>query len=126
MDIGKDDSTPQTGIIPKYLVWTGWGHVIFRLREFIGMDQAMFGLLIGGYTQGQISRYEIQKTEPPIDFWIKLMLMFSLNISWVMTGMGVPYMEITPESDERSRLNRWLTLQKNKAAFMREIEINAN
>lgn len=87
--------------------WAGWGLVIRHLRQSCNMDQTVFGRFIGGYTRAQISRYEKETSEPPIDFWIKMMKIFGLNISWALTGKGLPYIEEYQDSGERNTFLKW-------------------
>jgi len=101
--------------------WESWGLVIRHLRDFEGMDQFVFGRLLQGYTQGQISRYETEQTEPPLDFWIKLVRTFGLSISWALTGKGLPYIEAWMDSEERQRLARWERLQADNKDFLQEL-----
>jgi transcriptional regulator with XRE-family HTH domain len=101
--------------------WQSYGLVIKRLREFIGMDQEIFGRLLQGYTRMQISRYEKEAAQPPIDFWIKMMKFFGLNINWLFTGKGLPYIEEFGDSEERKRLIKWVTLINNKTDFVNQL-----
>lgn len=81
------------------------------------MDQADFGRLIGGYTRGKISRYEAEKSEPPIDFWVKVMKTFGLNINWAMTGDGIPYISAYADCPERKRFLKWYKLKRDMDDF---------
>jgi len=102
--------------------WQGWGFVIRHLREYTSMDQAVFGRLLQGYTRGQISRYEIEDTEPPIDFWVKMMRTFGVNINWVYTGQGEPYIRKFQDSEERLRFFEWARLINEKENFLKELK----
>jgi hypothetical protein len=101
--------------------WESWGLVIRHLRDSFRMDQTIFGRLLQGYTRGQIARYETEQTEPPIDFWIKLMRTFGLNINWALTGKGLPYIEAYGGSEERRKLARWERLQADNKDFLQEL-----
>jgi len=128
----KPDS-PDSAYIPAYICfadkelhgvdyqWESWGLVIRHLRDCVRMDQTIFGRVLQGYTRGQIARYETEQTEPPIDFWIKLMRTFGLNISWALTGKGLPYIEAYADSEERQRLERWEHLQADNKKFLQEL-----
>jgi transcriptional regulator with XRE-family HTH domain len=101
--------------------WQTWGLVIRDLREYAGMDQAVFVRLLRGYTRGQISRFEIDETEPPIDFWHKMMRTFGLNITWALTGTGCPFIEEFSDSEERKRFLEWSHLIADKEDFLKKI-----
>ena len=101
--------------------WESWGFVIRHLRDLVCMDQTAFGRLVRGYTRGQIARYETEQTEPPLDFWIKLMRVFGLNISWALTGKGKPYIEDYTESEERTRFWRWEDLRTEQKNFLEQL-----
>jgi hypothetical protein len=101
--------------------WVSWGLVIRHLRDFIGMDQELFGRLLQGYNRGQIARYETEQAEPPIDFWIKMMRTFGLNISWALTGHGEPFITEFKESEERKRLDQRIIITGDKAEILREL-----
>ena len=101
--------------------WQCWGLVIRHLRDYSGMDQATFGQLLRGYNRMQISRYETESAEPPIDFWVKMMRIFGLNITWAFTGKGRPYVKEYCDSDERQRLFKWTTLLSEKKEFLTEL-----
>jgi len=105
----------------KVYQWEGWGFVIRELRDLVRMDQTAFGRLVQGYTRGQIARYETEQTEPPIDFWRKLMLVFGLNINWAITGKGKSYIEDFADSEERARFWRWQELVEEKEDFLRQL-----
>jgi hypothetical protein len=102
--------------------WQSWGLVIRHLRDFIGLDQDIFGRLLQGYTRGQISRFEKEESEPPIDFWRKMMFTFGLNINWALTGEGLPYIIEYQNCKERSRLNDWINLIFEKKTFLNELK----
>ena len=101
--------------------WESWGLVIRHLRDYVGMEQNVFGRLLQGYTRSQISRYETEVTEPPIEFWVKMMRMFGLNICWALTGEGLPYITEYQDSKERERLSRWAVLIAEKENFLDEL-----
>ena len=111
-----------TGYFEEDYEWQSWGLVIRHLRDFAGMDQDIFGRLLKGYNRGQISRYETEQTEPPIDFWVKLMMTFGLNINWAMTGRGLPYITDFVDSEERKRFEKWSILIYEKENFMKELK----
>lgn len=131
--IKKDKVSPENAIIPACDVfcnpqltgeaykWTGWGLAILHLRQYGGLDQAVFGRLLRGYTRGQISRYETEATEPPIDFWIKMARTFGLNITWALTGHGTPYITDYQDCEERSRFYEWIVLIADKENFLRDL-----
>lgn len=102
--------------------WENWGLVIRHLRDFAGMDQVVFGRLLQGYTRSQIGRYETEQTEPPIDFWLKAMRTFGLNLNWAVTGEGDPYTLDYTDSVERKRFFRWVDLVRQQSDFLRELE----
>jgi len=102
--------------------WENWGLVIRHLRDFTGMDQVVFGRLLQGYTRSQIGRYETEQTEPPIDFWLKTMRTFGLNLNWAITGEGTPYTLDYADSVERKRFFRWVDLVRQQSDFLRELE----
>ncbi len=104
---------PQTGIKP-FGVWLGWGTVIRQIRNWVGIDQELFGRLIRGYTRSQIGRYEKEAAEPPIDFWIKMMRTFGLSINWALTGKGVPYVIEYIDSEEYERFLKWSSIMDTK------------
>ena len=108
------DRGPQE---PKY-EWVGWGPLIRHLREWMDVDQSLFGRLLRGYTRPQIARYEKEAAEPPLDFWIKFMKTFGLNLNWVFSGEGVPYVEEYENSPERERFMRWTVLSSEKREFL--------
>lgn len=114
---------PATGIkgpgIPAE--WKGWGPAIRDMRDFLGIDQTTFGKLIIGYTRSQISRFEMELTEPPIDFWVKLAKYFGINITWILTGSGMPYTEEFLESDERRRYQIWSELYESSSKVLVEL-----
>jgi hypothetical protein len=101
--------------------WQSWGLVIRRLRAATDMDQDVFGRLLQGFTRMQISRYETEAAEPPIDFWKKMMKMFGLNICWAITGYGIPYIEDFYDSEERNRFLKWTVLINEKEGFIDEL-----
>jgi transcriptional regulator with XRE-family HTH domain len=101
--------------------WQDWGLVIRDLREYTGMDQAIFGRLLQGYTRGQISRFELDETEPPIDFWRKIMRTFGLNITWALTGTGCPFIEEFSDSKERKRFLEWSHLVTDREDFLKKM-----
>lgn len=107
-------------------VWLGWGLIIKHLRQFMDIDQEIFGRLLSGYTRMQISRYEKEQAEPPIDFWIKMVKMFGLSISWVFTGEGIPYIEEFKDSEERLRFCKWSCLISDKQDFINELKGDYN
>jgi len=125
---------PEIAIIPAYdrffnvmyekepYQWQSWGLVIRHLRDYAGMDQDVFGRLLQGYTRGQIGRYETEQTEPPLDFWVKMMLTFGLNLNWVFTGQGKPYIEEYQDCKERKRFNDWIRLISDKENFLKELK----
>lgn len=106
----------------EHYEWQGWGLVIRHLRDFTGMDQAIFGQLLQGYQRGQIARYETEQTEPPVDFWVKMMRFFGLNISWALTGQELPYILEYQESQERKRFYKWIQLIADKEGFLKELK----
>lgn len=106
----------------EHYEWQGWGLVIRHLRDFTGMDQAIFGRLLQGYKRGQIARYETEQTEPPIDFWVKMMQAFGLNINWALTGQGEPYILEYQDSQERKRFYKWVQLITDKDDFLKELK----
>jgi len=106
---------------PEGYDWESWGLVIRHIRDFAGMDQSIFGRLLQGYTRSQISRYETEETEPPIDFWKKMVRTFGLNISWVFTGKGLPYTTDYMQCDERKRFYKWIELIDEKENFLKEL-----
>ena len=101
--------------------WQSWGLVLRHLRDYAGMDQAIFGRLLQGYTRGQISRYETEETEPPVVFWGKIMRTFGLNINWALTGEGQPYVCECQDCAERKRFYEWDRLVHEKENFLREL-----
>jgi len=106
----------------EYYKWQGWGLVIRHLRDFTGMDQAIFGRLLRGYTRAQISRYETEDAEPPIDFWVKMARTFGLSISWALTGQGLPYIKEFKNSEDRRRFFEWQRLIGEKENFLKELK----
>ena len=102
--------------------WQSWGLVIRHLRDYAGMDQELFGRLLRGFNRGQIARYETEQAEPPIDFWIKMMRVFGLNINWAMTGQGEPYILEYQNSQERKRFYKWIQLIADKENFLKELK----
>jgi len=102
--------------------WQSWGLVIRHIRDFSGMDQDVFGRLLKGFTRFQISRYETEQTEPPIDFWVKMMRTFGLNINWAITGRGVPYVLDYRDCEERKRFEKWIVLISDKVNFLKELK----
>lgn len=102
--------------------WEGWGLVIRHLRAWAGMEQVVFGRLLQGYTRGQIGRYETEQTEPPVDFWAKMVRTFGLNLNWVFTGKGEPHVLEYGDSPERKRFFRWTELVRQQSDFLRELE----
>jgi hypothetical protein len=74
-----------------------------------------------GYTRSQISRFEIESAEPPIDFWVKLAKLFGLNINWALTGNGLPYIDDFQESPERDRVVGWQKLVLAMRGGMEEL-----
>jgi len=127
-DSAESEYIPAEAVFASHLFlgedyeWQSWGLVIRHLRDFTGVDQEIFGRLIQGYNRGQISRYETEQTEPPIDFWTKLMRMFGLNITWACTGKGLPYIPGFGESDERERFLKWDALISDKENFLKELK----
>lgn len=101
--------------------WACWGLVIRDLRGYTGLDQAIFARLIGGYNRNQVGRYEAEQVQPPIDFWTKLARMFGLNITWAMTGKGLPYVLDFADSDERNRLFLWTALADERKDFLKQL-----
>jgi len=85
------------------------------------MDQELFGRLLQGYNRGQIARYETEQAEPPIDFWLKMMRTFGLNISWAFTGKGKPYVTEFQHCEERERFEQWIALADEKTQLLREL-----
>jgi len=106
----------------EYYEWQGWGLVLRHLRDFAGMDQAILGRLLQGYNRGQIARYETEQAEPPVDFWVKMMRAFGLNISWALTGRGLPYILEYQDSQERKRFYKWIQLIADKDDFLKELK----
>lgn len=102
--------------------WQSWGLVIKNLRDFANMDQDVFGRLLQGYTRGHISRYETEQSEPTIDFWIKMMRVFGLNINWAFTGKGNPYITEYQDCEERKRFYKWIQLISDKQDFLKELK----
>lgn len=102
--------------------WQGWGLVIRHLRDFTGMDQLVFGRLLQGYTRGQVGRYETEQSEPPVDFWVKTMRAFGLNINWALTGIGPPYVLDYEGCQERKKFYKWTALVADKENFLKELE----
>jgi len=111
---------------PTYLgenyEWQSWGLVIRHLRDCAGMDQEVFGRLLKGYNRGQVSRYETEQSDPPIDFWVKLMRTFGLNVSWAITGIGKPYITEFSDCEERKRFYKWAELIDEKENFLKELK----
>lgn len=101
--------------------WQGWGLVIREIREHAGMDQTVFGRLLRGYTRAQISRYEKEAAEPPIDFWVKMAKFFGLNISWALTGEGESYIEDFQDTEERERFIEWIVLITEQEDFVKKL-----
>jgi len=102
--------------------WQSWGLVIRNLRDFANMDQDIFGRLLQGYTRGHISRYETEQSEPTIDFWVKLVRTFGLNINWAFTGKGLPYITDYYDCEERKRFFKWIQLISDKKDFLKELK----
>lgn len=107
---------------PEPYEWQSWGLVIKHLRDSDDIDQSTFGRLLQGYTRAQISRYETESSQPPIDFWIKLIKYFGLNLNWALTGQGVPFTLDYLDCDERKRHDKWLTLMSEKKDFLRDLK----
>jgi len=132
--ISPRQSKPRLGEIPALdcfellgrggqpFEWQGWGLVIRYLRDFTDMDQSIFGRLLQGYTRGQIARYETEQAEPPIDFWVKMMRTFGLNISWALTGQGIPHITEFCDCEERKRFYKWAELLRAKVEFLWELQ----
>jgi len=130
----KNKVGPDFSLVPAYQCfcvfevygehyeWQGWGFVIRHLRDFTDMDQAIFGRLLQGYKRGQIARYETEQAEPPVDFWVKMMRFFGLNINWALTGQGKPYILEYQDSQERKRFYKWTYLITEKELFLKELE----
>lgn len=102
--------------------WQSWGLVLRHLRDFAGMDQAVFGRLLRGYTRAQISRYETERSEPPVDFWVKIAKTFGLNITWALTGKGQPHTTDFCEGEEMAKFYKWIILINEKADFLKELQ----
>lgn len=98
--------------------WTGWGDVIRQLRKINRFDQEMLGLILGEYTQKQISRYESEAEEPPLDFWVKLSKGFGLNLSWAFTGKGKPFNKEFQCSKAAKKVAHWQSLQQKVDDFL--------
>jgi len=97
--------------------YQGWGLVIRHIREFVKMDQITFGRLLGGYSRGHISRYELEQSQPPIDFWVKMMRTFGLNINWTLTGQGRKYVSYFKNTKEQEKIFKWLRINEEIKAF---------
>jgi hypothetical protein len=121
-------SAPAFGVFcdpvnnPEPYEYISWGLVIRQLRDSTNLDRALFGRLIGGYSMQQIGRYEKEQTEPPIDFWLKMMKKFGLNITWAMSGHGNPCIAGFDESDERKKFLTWIFKAAEKDDFLRELK----
>lgn len=85
------------------------------------MDQTAFGRLLRGYTRSQISRYEKEDANPPIDFFIKLMRTFGVDLNWLFTGVGKPYTLDFQDSEERARFLHWTYLMDERMEFLNDI-----
>ena len=97
--------------------WCGWGGVIRRIRKHTGMDQTDFGRLIRGYARNQISRYEKEEAEPPIDFWVKIQDMFGINLNWAFTGKGDPCLANFKDTPDTERFYKWTAYLADKESF---------
>lgn len=102
--------------------WQSWGLVIKNIRDHTGMDQLVFGRLLQGYTRMQISRYETESAEPPIDFLIKLAKFFGLNLNWAFSGHGLPYIQEFQDCPERKRFMDWIRLIAEKENFLKDLQ----
>lgn len=89
--------------------WRGWGDVIRELREWCDMGQEEFGAFFN-VSKVMLGRYERQQAEPPIPFWVGMARTFGLNLSWVFTGRGCPWVPGFEDTEEMQRFNISLML----------------
>jgi len=104
------------------LAWQGPAWVVKRLRHYAAMEQAFMARFIGGYTRGQICRYESGQTMPPLDFWLKLLLTFGLNLNWALTGKGKPYVIDFYHCPQQQRFIQWHRLKQEQRRLLLALE----
>ena len=90
------------------LPYVHFGYVIAQVRKAIGFTQGEFGALLEGFSQPNVARYESGDTDPPLEFWRKFAKAFSLNLVWVFTGEGKPYLNECANEEARARVGKYI------------------
>ena len=94
----------------REFTWAGWASVVSRVRENMELDQVEFGTMLGGFSRGQVARYESGENEPSVAFWIRFTKVTSLSLTWVLTGLGDPYEAVFQRLPDFDEFKRWMVL----------------
>jgi transcriptional regulator with XRE-family HTH domain len=70
-----------------------FGNRLKKVRRALGLDQKAFGMTVGVGGRDTISRWERGLGFPPADILIAMRQKYHINIDWLISGEGEPFLE---------------------------------
>jgi len=87
-----------------------FGERLKKVREGLGLDQKAFGMAIGVAGRDTISRWERGLGFPSADILIFLRQNYRINIDWLISGEGEPFIGESIQEEESAKQGKVVTI----------------
>ena len=87
-----------------------FGERLKKVREGLGLDQKAFGMAIGVAGRDTISRWERGLGFPSADILIFMRHNYRINIDWLISGEGEPFIEERIQEEESAKHGKVATI----------------